>query len=148
MAIARTLLDTDIYSEIMRDKNEVVRARAHAYLEDHGRLTISAITVVEVVKGLHRVQRSEALDRFVASLGTVELLALDEEAAVIGGKIYGDLERSGQPIGRADPMIAGVAIAHGLALATGNTDHYARIRDAGYPLVLDNWRLPEAAAAP
>ena len=55
--VPKTLLDTDIFSELMRGKNEVVRARADAYLKQHDRLTISTITVLEVAKGLHKVRR-------------------------------------------------------------------------------------------
>jgi hypothetical protein len=32
----KTLLDTDIFSELMRGKNEVVRARADAYVKQYG----------------------------------------------------------------------------------------------------------------
>ena len=35
-------------------------------------------------------------------------------------------DRAGQPIGRCDPMIAAIAIIHGLELVTGNTSHYQR----------------------
>ena len=43
-------------------------------------------------------------------------------------------------IGRADPMIAATAIIQGLELVTGNTAHYQRIQQLGYPLTLANWR--------
>jgi predicted nucleic acid-binding protein len=46
-----------------------------------------------------------------------------------------------QPIGRADPMIAAIAIDQGLELVTGNTAHYQLIQELGYPLTLVNWRL-------
>jgi len=46
----------------------------------------------------------------------------------------------GQPIGTADPMIAAIAIEHGLQLVTGNTAHFQRIQRLGYPLTLANWR--------
>jgi tRNA(fMet)-specific endonuclease VapC len=137
----RTLLDTDIFSELMRGKNEVVRARAASYLKQHDRLTISTITILEVVKGLHKARREDALDRFIQTLDSLEILPLGRDEAIVGGRIYGDLERLGQPIGRADPMIAGIAISHGLTLVTGNDSHYARIRSAGFDLVLDNWRI-------
>ena len=139
--LPKTLLDTDIFSELMRGKNEVVRARAASYLKQHGRLTISSITILEVTKGFHKMRRQDALDRFIQSLDTLEVLPVGKDEALVGGRIYGDLERLGQPIGRADPMIAGVAIAHGLVLVTGNDEHYARIQAAGYGLVLDNWRI-------
>jgi predicted nucleic acid-binding protein len=40
----------------------------------------------------------------------------------------GDLDRIGQPIGLADPIIAAIAIGQGLELVTGNTAHYQRIQ--------------------
>ena len=57
------------------------------------------------------------------------------------GRIAGDLERVGRPIGLADPMIAAIALTHGLELVTGNTGHFQRIQQLGYPLVLANWRV-------
>jgi tRNA(fMet)-specific endonuclease VapC len=50
------------------------------------------------------------------------------------------LERTGQPIDRADPMIAAIALRHDLTLVTGNVSHYQRIQTLGYGLKLDNWR--------
>jgi tRNA(fMet)-specific endonuclease VapC len=61
----KTLLDTDILSELMRGKNERIRARAESYLERHGRLTISVITILEIVKGLQKAARQDALKRFL-----------------------------------------------------------------------------------
>jgi len=37
-------------------------------------------------------------------------------------------------------MVAGIALAHGLVLATGNVEHYGRIQALGYELDIDNWR--------
>ena len=37
-------------------------------------------------------------------------------------------------------MIAAIALQHGLELVTGNTTHYQRIQQIGYPLVLHDWR--------
>jgi predicted nucleic acid-binding protein len=67
-------------------------------------------------------------------------LTLDGQTAELAGWIYGDLERTGQTIGRADPMIAAIALQHGLSLVTGNQAHFRRIAALGYPLKLENWR--------
>ena len=40
----------------------------------------------------------------------------------------------------ADPLIAAIALQAQLPLVTGNTKHFARIQDLGYPLQLANWR--------
>jgi tRNA(fMet)-specific endonuclease VapC len=106
----------------------------------NGRLTISSLTVLEIVKGLHKADRREQLERFVAGLSSIEVLALDCDAALIAGRIHADLERSGMPIGRADPMIAAIAIRHEMTLVTGNTDHFGRIRSMGYELKFEDWR--------
>ena len=38
-------------------------------------------------------------------------------------------------------MIAAVALTDGLELVTGNTSHYQRVQQLGYPLALVNWRI-------
>ncbi len=93
----RALIDTDIFSEILKGIDRNVVTRATTYRALFRRYTISSITVVEVVKG-------------------------------------------GQPIGRADPLIAAIAIQHNLVLVTGNQEHYGRVRELGYSLKLENWR--------
>jgi len=95
---------------------------------------------MEIVKGLHKLQQPLRVQQFTGNLGSLEILSFDAAAAELAGFIYADLERTGQPIGWADPMIAAVAIRHGLLLTTGNTAHYQRIIALGYPLRLDNWR--------
>src|SRR5512135_2289282 len=64
----------------------------------------------------------------------------DQGAAELAGRIEGELERVGRPVGRADPMVAAIALQNGLELVTGNTTHYQRIQEIGYPLVLHDWR--------
>jgi predicted nucleic acid-binding protein len=46
----RVLLDTDILSDFLRGHNGNVIRRAQAYMGEHGRLTLSAVTVFEVVR--------------------------------------------------------------------------------------------------
>jgi tRNA(fMet)-specific endonuclease VapC len=136
----RALLDTDIFSEVLKGRNQKVVASARAYRTQFFRYTVCTITIVEVVKGFHKLQRDDRIARFFRALADEEILALDMESAEIAGRIYGDLERTGQTIGRADPMIAGIAIRNSLVLVTGNTDHYERIQAIGYPLQMENWR--------
>lgn len=136
----KALLDTDILSEVMRARNSALMQRAVAYEATFGRLTISVITVMEVVKGLHKMERADALQRFLARLQATEVFDFDTPIAEIAGRIYGDLERMGQPVGRADPMIAAIALHNNVALVTGNMEHYTRIQALGYSLRLENWR--------
>jgi predicted nucleic acid-binding protein len=48
-----------------------------------------------------------------------------------------DCSHSWQPIGLANPMIAAIALHHGLELVTGNTAHIERIQQLGYPQLAD-----------
>ena len=128
----RAPLDTDIFSEILKGIDQRVVARAVAYHTAFGRYTISVIIVMEIVKGFHKLQREDRIEQFLAGLPTVEVLTLDLRSAELAGRIYADLERTGQPIGRADPMIAALALRHGLTLVTGNISHYRRIQSLNY----------------
>ena len=126
---------------MLKGVDRQVAARAQEYIDAFGRYTISVITVAEIVKGFHRLGREDRIQRFLDNLSDLEILPLDAQGAQLAGRIYADLERAGQPIGRADPMIAAIAVQHDLTLATGNTAHYQRVADLGYPLKLDNWRV-------
>ncbi len=139
--MSKAVLDTDILSEVLKGQNPNVGRREREYLEVHGHLTGTSLTVVEVVRGLHKRGASAKLKAFEERLATIEVLPLDQGSAVIAGEIFAALERSGAPIGRADPLIAAVCLRHGFSLATGNTDHFQRIVDLRFPLELHNWRL-------
>jgi len=136
----RALIDTDIFSDILKGRDKAVTAAAKAYRAGHGSFTISAITVMEIVQGLHKKGQASRIKRFLEFVELSEVLEFDLSAALVAGRIVSDLEDAGQPIGRADPMIAAIAIHHELVLITANTAHFRRIQEIGYPLLLDNWR--------
>jgi predicted nucleic acid-binding protein len=136
----KVLLDTDIYSEILKAVDQTVKANAVAYRTIHGVLTLSAVTLMEIVQGHHRKQAFRQLQHFLTNVAVEEVIPFDRAAAELAGRIAGELDRTGQPIGTADPMIAAIALQHGLELVTGNTAHFQRIQQLGYPLTLVNWR--------
>lgn len=137
----RVLLDTDIFSEILKQKHEKVLEAAESYRQIFGCCTISTITVLELIKGFHKVQREDCIQRLLPVLKNIELLTLTQTSAEIAGRMYADLERTGQTIGRADPIIAAIAVERNLVLCTGNEKHYSRIQQLGYPLLLTNWKI-------
>ncbi|MDM8561048.1 type II toxin-antitoxin system VapC family toxin [Candidatus Parabeggiatoa sp. HSG14] len=139
----KLLLDTDTLSEILKGKNLNIIHQANNYFQKFGQYTISTITVLEIIKGFHKVQRENHIEQFLSTLSNIEILTLNLKSAELAGRVYADLERTGQPIGRADPMIAAVALENNLVLVTGNLRHYQRIQKLGYPLKLDNWKLKE-----
>ncbi len=140
--VDKALLDTDIYSETLKAIDRNVIRNATAYRQDHGLLTISVITVMEIIQGLQKVGASpRRIQAFRSAIGLEVIRAFEQAPADLAGQIAGDLDRVGRPIGRCDPMIAAVALMHGLELVTGNTSHYQHIQQLGYPLMLVNWRV-------
>jgi tRNA(fMet)-specific endonuclease VapC len=137
----RALLDTDTLSEIGKGINPTVASHATTYRRAFGFYTLSVISVTEIVRGHQQASNPMRLNAFLASIATQEILSFDQDAAELAGRISGDLERNGQSIGIADPMIAATAIHHGLELVTGNTAHFERIQRLGYKLTLINWRV-------
>jgi tRNA(fMet)-specific endonuclease VapC len=137
----KALLDTDIYSEILKSVDPTVTRNATAYRQVQGVLTLSAVTVMEVIRGFQKNQSQRKLQHFLSVVAMEEVLAFDQAAAELAGRIAGELERVGRPIGLADPMIAAIALTHGLELVTGNTAHFQRIQQLGYSITLVDWRI-------
>ena len=59
-----SLLDTDILSEILKQKNPTVVLKAATYLQAHNQFTFSAITRYEVMRGLKAKGASRQLSQF------------------------------------------------------------------------------------
>ena len=70
----KALLDTDIFSEVLKGIDRNVVAKATDYRATFGRYCISTITVIEIVRGFHKLQREARLQQFLAVLDGVELL--------------------------------------------------------------------------
>ena len=136
----KALLDTDILSEVSKGIDPNVIRNATAYRNAIGHYTLSTVTVMEIVRGFQKNQSARRLQTFLTAIASEEVLAFDQPSAELAGRIAGDLERIGRPIGLADTMIAAIALHHGLELATGNTSHFQRVQQLGYPLTLVNWR--------
>ncbi|NJO41350.1 MAG: type II toxin-antitoxin system VapC family toxin [Cyanobacteria bacterium CRU_2_1] len=135
----KVLLDTDVFSQILRRYNSQIVVRSAAYLANFGQFTISAVTALEIVKGWHKLQREDRIQQFVSGLSSVEVMVMNLDDFLLTGRISADLERMGQPIGLADTMIAAAALQNNLTLITGNRSHYQRIVLLGYSLRLDSW---------
>jgi tRNA(fMet)-specific endonuclease VapC len=137
----KSLLDTDIFSEITKAANPTVVRHAAAYRKAFSHYTISAVTLMEIIRGYQKKQAFRQLQNFLSATASEEVIPFERPAAELAGRIAGELERIGQSIGLADPMIAAIAIGQGLELVTGNTAHFQRVQQLGYPLVLSNWRV-------
>ena len=95
------LLDTDTLSELCRGNHRVVD-RARSYLETHGRLTTSAVTVFERLRGYDlAIHEGKPFERqrqsFRALVAACVVLPFDNDAAAIAANIWGRAARSLRP---------------------------------------------------
>ncbi len=81
----KTLLDTDIYSDILKASNATVTQNATAYRQSQGILTVSAITVMEIVRGFQKNQAARRLQTFLSAIALEEVLPFDHAAAELAG---------------------------------------------------------------
>jgi tRNA(fMet)-specific endonuclease VapC len=142
--MSKVLLDTDILSEILKGKNATVMKRAAEYLAVEGRYTTTVLSVMEVVRGFHRIGAVDRADRFVSFLSAVEVLPFDTESAILAGRIDAALTNRGRIVGVADVAIAACALVQGHPVCTGNREHFEYIQEVGFPVVLQNWRSADS----
>jgi tRNA(fMet)-specific endonuclease VapC len=92
---------------------------------------ISAVTVSELLMGVHRADTEARRTRrsaFVETIiGGIHVLGFTTEVARVHAGIYADLARRGQLIGAHDLIIAATAIYHQLSLLTDNVDEFTRV---------------------
>ena len=84
----------------------------------------TAVTVYELYSGAARASERRGLDEF---LGTLTILPLDSHSARRAGAVDVSLRQMGQPINPGDNLIAGICLAHDLALFTRNVSHFQRV---------------------
>ena len=123
----RVLLDTDAMTHLIRADRPQLSSRVMT-VALHDRFT-SAISLGELLYGFERSARHEHLRAILDEIVLPELTVLpfDEAAAYQYAVLRVSLEREGQTLHEADLRIAAIALAHNLALITGNTRHFRRI---------------------
>lgn len=116
------MLDTNAVSAMLKNEPGVRRlltGGATAAHEPADRVTLSAITVGELMFGLSRREGKRNLTiRVNALLDTLETLPWTLEAAHAYGRIRADCERRGRSIGALDMLIAAHAVSLGARLVT------------------------------
>jgi len=130
------LLDTDIVSHLLRaePRPELVQRLRQVPVRDRH---TSAITVGEILYGLERTGRHEAIRARLEAefIARIEVLPFDLDAARSYGRIKAHLYRAGQPLDEPDLRIASIAVSRGLTLISGNEVHFRRVPG----LRVENW---------
>lgn len=131
----RYALDTNVCVDYLNGRFQSVIERVQRSSRDD--LCVSSVVVAELrygaEKSAHRPQNHARLDAF---LGDMRVVAFDEGAASVYGRVRAELERKGTPIGPNDTLIGAHALSLSLVLATDNTREFKRIRG----LRVENWR--------
>ena len=116
MEIKRVLIDTNIYSELLRGNKSVADL-----LKKPDLIAFSVISIAELLSGFKNGDREkenlEELDRFIYSPRVV-VYDIDTETSEFYAKIYDELKRSGDPIPTNDLWIAALTLQHGAKLFT------------------------------
>jgi len=131
------LVDTNVWSETTKP---APAAQVLAWLLAHrDQLAISSITVGELLTGLalmpdgrRRAELTDRIERLITN-SRGRTYSYDEAAARSFARIIADRRAAGRRVTKPeDAMIAAIAMAHGLSVATRNTNDF---EDMGIDLV-------------
>jgi tRNA(fMet)-specific endonuclease VapC len=132
------LLDTDILSEVVKQRHPHVRKHARQYRRSHGQFAFSAVTRYEIVRGYKELGAAAALQRFLTFCNQALVLPVTDAHFDRAADLWNLARRGGHPCHDADLLIAATAIEEGRRLITGNTAHFAWVPQ----LLLGDWRKP------
>ena len=121
------LLDTNVISELSRESPDPQVIR---FLTAEGDLWLSSVTVYEMEYGLELLPHGRRLE----NLRTVQsdilaafddrVLPLDRNAAEWAARFRARSRQAGRPMDVGDALIAGIARANGLTIATRNVGDF------------------------
>jgi tRNA(fMet)-specific endonuclease VapC len=116
-----TIADTDVLIDYLAGKGEADRVER---LLERGALQTTVITRFELLSG---AKSPKQLARLIQLLAAVPSLALDDPATNPASEVRRSLDRTGNPIGMADSLIAGIVVSNGGSLLTRNRRHFERV---------------------
>lgn len=116
------VIDTSVFIEFFRAKDKSKTALAQ--LPAGTATFVSAISIFELFVGANTPEKVHITQQLLKG---VAVLPFDEEVAKLAGRLFDDLQRSGQMLEFRDVMIAATAIHHNLPVKTLNVRHFSRI---------------------
>lgn len=120
------LLDTSVCVPLINRSDEDLARR----LLNHapGSIYLCSVVKAELHFGAQNSQRmAENVRRLETFCEAFPSLPFDDEAAKHYGAVRAQLRREGRPIGANDLMIASIALAGAITLATRNVDEFSRV---------------------
>ncbi|MGO8805521.1 MAG: type II toxin-antitoxin system VapC family toxin [Candidatus Bathyarchaeia archaeon] len=129
METIKTIVDTDLLIDLLRNKKEAVilitRLEKERFI-----LCTTAINIFELHHGAHKSNNAEknvqAISKVVRRMA---VLPLTSKSAQKAGHLHAELEKTGHPIGLRDTFIAAIALTRECSVATRNIEHFSKISD-------------------
>jgi predicted nucleic acid-binding protein len=127
MEATRTVIDTDILIDLLRNVKKVVTFLTEIE-ESRSLLSTTVINAFELYHGAHKSrEREQNLLATRKLLNRLILLPLGLRSAETAGRIYAQLETKGQPIGLRDALIGAITLTKGYTIVTRNVEHFQKI---------------------
>lgn len=115
------IADTDVLIDFLHGQSPSADRVAQ---EIGAGLRTTVVTVFELLSGA-RTARQQSLAAEL--LAAVPALPLDQDSAVRAARLHRTLEETGDMIGMADSLIAGIVLRNGGRLLTRNRKHFERV---------------------
>jgi len=130
----RYLADSNVWINYLKSRNSAVEERLHR--TPAAEIAVCSVVWAELLHGARKYANpDERVARIQRTLAPYISLPFDNAAAEHYAEIRDSLERSGTIIGANDLLIASIARAHSLTVATGNADEFSRVPG----LNIENW---------
>jgi toxin FitB len=124
------ILDTNVISELM-DRNPAPKVVAWADRQRRDQLITTSVCVMEINAGIiklkpgrRRRELAALADWAIDDVLGGRILNFDRKSAVEAATWHGACLKQGRTIETADAMIAGIALARRIPIATRNVDHF------------------------
>jgi len=127
METSKTIIDTDILIDLLRNRKEAVTFISK--LQDkNSLLSTTVINQFELHYGAHKSRNPEkSVQATKKLLNELQILSLTPRSAQRAGHIFAELETKGQTIGLRDTLIGAIALTREFSVATRNTEHFKKI---------------------
>lgn len=128
------LLDTNVCIRYLNGQSDNIRRKLEGI--SPGQVVLCSIVRAELLYGaMKSAQPQKNTTRLAYFLKGFTCLSFDEAASDAYARIRLHLEKTGEPIGPNDSLIAAIAVANKVTLVTHNTREFCRIE----ALALEDW---------
>ncbi len=133
--MTRYLLDTNIVSELVKPVPAASLREWMAAQEDDS-LFIASLTVAEIQRGILELPEGRKRDQLAAWFASPEgpqalfaerVLAFDQDAALVWGRLMAEGKTAGRPRSGLDMIVAAVAEANSCIVVTANERDFANV---------------------